>query len=139
MRLQDSGRRRSVVVSRIAAVSHCPRSLVCGQSARGVGRMALTHFCPSFLGQRQWSRTGMRKHSVLPEPVPVVTMLFWGDWSFADNRHQARYWRTKGWNGALMSKGGSMPAGEGRNRRLSWTQGPLNRPASGSSMKRWKA
>jgi hypothetical protein len=73
----------------------------------------------------------MRKHSVLPDPAPVVTMVFWGDWSLVDNRRQAWYWWTKGWNGAFMSKGGSMPASAGRKDRLSLGPGVFEQTGVG--------
>ena len=54
--------------------------------------MALMPRSPRCTARSAWSSTGYMKHSVLPDPVPVVTMVLSGRRSLADRRCHACHW-----------------------------------------------
>ena len=93
---------------------------------------------PSFLPpgaaacSRQWSRIGYRKHSVLPEPVPVA-MTVERPAPAASREKAVRWWRY-GVNPSGTSGNGSPPSGARRKGSATERYGPLTRFA-GSARK----
>ena len=81
---------------------------------------------------RQWSRIGYRKHSVLPEPVPVATTVDFP--APAARRENAVRWCRYGVNPSGTSGNGSPPSGACWNGRAMERYGPLAR-FSGSARK----
>lgn len=55
----------------------------------GYRMMALMPLSPRAAARRQWSRSGTRKDSVFPDPVPVVTMVGCAAVPFVDSRRKA--------------------------------------------------
>ena len=92
--------------------------------------MALTPGAPAC--RRQWSSTGKRKHSVLPEPVPVATTV--DRPASAASRENAVAWWRYGVNPRGTSGNGSPASGAGSNGRAMERYGPFAR-FSGSARK----
>ena len=93
--------------------------------------------CPARRCRRQWSSSGIRKLSVLPDPVPVVTSVGRGMRSRDASRiHASAWWRCGVNPSGAQSRCCRHASSAGRNGSRSRTNGPRNTPSFGSATNR---